>query len=326
MLLYALDFASCLYSNKNTAKVILRVQKKEDNFKLPKKINLAKHAGFCYGVKRAVETAKKLKAENPDKNVFVLGELIHNTHVIHELEKLGIKTLTEIPHSGDGICVIRSHGETPEVIENIKKAGFTVVDLTCPDVKKVQQKAIELAKEEYFVVIVGKSEHPEVKAIKANAQLWSKNVVVAASTAQLLPFEKEIKAHRRVGVVVQTTQRITTLNSIVEYLSSIAIELHIANTICASTAMRQTEARELAKESDLMVVVGSKKSANTTHLAEILKDITQTIHIENDAELDDYLDLIKNSARISITAGASTPQDIIKKVEEKILNIERENN
>ena len=176
------------------------------------------------------------------------------------------------------------------------------------------------------MVIVGKSEHPEVKAIKANAQLWSKNVVVAASTAQLLPFEKEIKAHRRVGVVVQTTQRITTLNSIVEYLTSIAKELHIANTICASTAMRQTEARELAKKSDLMVVVGSKKSANTTHLAEILKDITQTIHIENDAELNDYVDLIKNSARISITAGASTPQDIIKKLEEKILNIERENN
>ena len=89
-----------------------------------KNIKLAKYAGFCYGVKRAVETVKKLKAENPDKNVFVLGELIHNTQVIHELEKLGIKTLTEIPEQGDGICVIRSHGESPEVIENIKKAGF----------------------------------------------------------------------------------------------------------------------------------------------------------------------------------------------------------
>ena len=94
-----------------------RVQQKEDNFKLPKEIVLAKHAGFCYGVKRAVETAKKLKAENPDKKVFVLGELIHNTQVIHELEALGIKTLTEIPEKGEGICVIRSHGESPQVIE-----------------------------------------------------------------------------------------------------------------------------------------------------------------------------------------------------------------
>lgn len=281
---------------------------------MPKKINLAKHAGFCYGVKRAVETAKKLKAENQDKNVFVLGELIHNTQVINELEKLGIKTLNEIPTSGDGICVIRSHGESPEVIEQIKNAGFTPVDLTCPDVKKVQQKAIELAKEGNFVIIVGKLEHPEVIAIKANAELWSDNVVVATSIEQLREYEQKIRTHKRVGVVVQTTQRLTTLNEIVEYLTSISKEVHVANTICASTAMRQAEARELAQESDLMIVVGSKKSANTTHLAEILKDITNTIHIENDEELENFKNVIDNANMISITAGASTPQNIIEKV------------
>ena len=296
----------------------MRVLKKEDNYKLPKNITLAKLAGFCYGVKRAVETVKKLKAENPDKHVFVLGELIHNSQVINELEKLGIKTLTEIPQSGEGICVIRSHGESPEVIEKIKNAGFTPVDLTCPDVKKVQQTAIELAKDDYFVVIVGKSEHPEVIAIKANAELWSKNVVVAASVEQLKPYENEIKSHKRVGVVVQTTQRITTLNHIVEYLTAISKELHIANTICASTAMRQKEAKELAQNSDLMIVVGSKKSANTTHLAEILKDITKTVHIENDDELDNYKDLINNAQNISITAGASTPQNVIERVLNKL--------
>ncbi len=296
----------------------MRVLQKEDNIKLPKNITLAKLAGFCYGVKRAVETAKKLKAENPDKNVFVLGELIHNSQVISELEALGIKTLTEIPQSGEGICVIRSHGESPEVIEKIKNAGFTPVDLTCPDVKKVQQKAIELAKEDYFVVIVGKSEHPEVIAIKANAELWSKNVVVAASVEQLKPFENELKSHKKVGVVVQTTQRITTLNEIVEYLTGISKELHIANTICASTAMRQKEAKELAQNSDLMIVVGSKKSANTTHLAEILTGITKTIHIENDDELDNYKDFIDKAQNISITAGASTPQNIIEKVLNKL--------
>ena len=295
-----------------------RVQKKEDNYKLPKKIKLAKYAGFCYGVKRAVETAKKLKAENPDKNVFVLGELIHNAHVIRELETLGIKTLSEIPDSGDGICVIRSHGESPEVIEKIKQAGFTPVDLTCPDVKKVQQTAIELAKEGYFVVIVGKSEHPEVIAINANARLWSDKIAVAENIDQLKPYENAIKSHRRVGVVVQTTQRISTLNSIVEYLTSIAKEIHIANTICASTSMRQNEAMELAKTSGLMVVVGSKNSANTTHLAEILKNITTTIHIENADELDSYKDLIEKNDEISVTAGASTPQNVIEAVIEKL--------
>ena len=283
-----------------------------------KEIKLAKYAGFCYGVKRAVETVKKLKNENPDKNVFVLGELIHNTQVIHELENLGIKTLTEIPEKGEGICVIRSHGESPKVIEKIKQAGFEPVDLTCPDVKKVQQKAVELAKDGYFVVIVGKSEHPEVIAIRANAELWSDNVVVAASVEQLKEFEARIKAHKKVGVVVQTTQRLVTLNSIVDYLTSIAKEIHIANTICQSTSMRQKEARELANESDLVIVVGSKKSANTTHLAEILKDITKTIHIEKDDELDNYKDLILNANHISVTAGASTPQNIIENVIKKL--------
>lgn len=283
-----------------------------------KEIKLAKYAGFCYGVKRAVETVKKLKNENPDKKVFVLGELIHNTQVIHELESLGIKTLTEIPEKGEGICVIRSHGESPQVIEKIKQAGFEPVDLTCPDVKKVQQKAVELAKDGYFVVIVGKSEHPEVIAIRANAELWSDNVVVAASVEQLKEFEARIKSHKRVGVVVQTTQRLVTLNSIVEYLTSIAKEIHIANTICQSTSMRQKEARELADESDLVIVVGSKKSANTTHLAEILKDITKTIHIEKDDELDNYKDLILSANHISVTAGASTPQNIIENVIKKL--------
>lgn len=288
---------------------------------MPKDIKLAKFAGFCYGVKRAVETAKKLKAENPDKNVFVLGELIHNTDVINELETLGIQTITEIPEHGEGICVVRSHGESPEVIEKIQKAGFTLVDLTCPDVKKVQQKAIELAKEGYYLVIVGKSEHPEVIGIKANAKLWSDNVLVASSVEQLKTHEKEIKSHKNIGVVVQTTQMLATLNTIVEYLTSISKELHIANTICQSTAMRQSEAKELAKESDLMIVVGSKKSANTTHLAEILKTITKTIHIENDAELDEFKELITDAEKISVTAGASTPQNIIEKVVQKINNI-----
>lgn len=285
---------------------------------MPKNIKPAKFAGFCYGVKRAVETVKKLKSENPGKNVFVLGELIHNSDVINELESLGIKTLTEIPEKGEGICVIRSHGESPQVIEKIKQAGFEIVDLTCPDVKKVQQKAVELARENYFVVIVGKSEHPEVIAIKANAELWSKNVVVAQSPEQLKSYESQIRAHKSVGVVVQTTQRLSTLNSIVEYLISQAKEVHVANTICQSTSKRQAEAKELALKSDLVIVAGSKKSANTTHLAEILKDITNTIHIENDDELDKYTSLIDKSERISITAGASTPQEVIQRVIKKL--------
>ncbi len=285
---------------------------------MPKNIKLAKFAGFCYGVRRAVDTVKKLKIENPNRNICVLGELIHNTQVIEELNSLGIKSLDALPDKGDGICVVRSHGESPEVFKNIEKAGFEVFDLTCPDVKKVQQKAIEMAKEGYYLVIVGKASHPEVVAIKANAEQYSKNVLVATDIEQLKPFEKELKNQKKIGVVVQTTQMISTLHSIVEYLTPLTKELHIANTICQSTAMRQSEAKELAKNSDLMIVVGSKKSANTTHLAEILKDITSTIHIETEKELDNYQDLIDKSDNISITAGASTPQCVIERVINKI--------
>ena len=279
-------------------------------------IKLAKFAGFCYGVKRAVETAVKLKEENPDKNVYILGELIHNTDVINELDKMGIKTIYEVPKSGDGICIIRSHGAAPEVLEQIRNAGFELVDLTCPDVKKVQQRAIELAKNDYFVVIVGKPNHPEVIAIKANADLYSNKVVVATSIEELEPYSAQIKSHRKVGVVVQTTQMVSSLNLVVNYLNTIAKEVLIYNTICQSTAMRQKEAKELAKETDVMIVVGSKKSANTTHLAEILKDYTKTIHIENDTELDK--EILNGVKSIGITAGASTPQKIIDKVIEKI--------
>ena len=277
-------------------------------------IQLAKYAGFCYGVKRAVETAKRLKSENPDKNVCVLGELIHNTDVIRELDELGIKTIYEIPEKGEGICIVRSHGEAPEVFERLENAGFEVIDMTCLDVKKVQQRAIELAKSDYFVVIVGKPNHPEVIAIKANAEQYSDKVLVATSIEEISSFEEEIKKHQRVGVVVQTTQMLSTLNTIVSYLNSISKEVLVHNTICQSTAKRQAEAKEMAQTSDLMVVVGSKKSANTTHLAEILKDITNTIHIENDTELGEFEGFIKSSTEIGITAGASTPDYIINKV------------
>lgn len=283
-----------------------------------KNIKLAKHAGFCYGVKRAVETTKKLKSENPDAKIWVLGELIHNSHVIHSLSELGINTVDELPENESGICVIRSHGASPEIFEDIKNKGYETVDLTCPDVKKVQQKAIQLVKDGFLLVIVGKPEHPEVSAIKANAQIYGEEILVAPDVESLLKYESRIKDHKKIGVVVQTTQRIEVLKNVVNYLTGIAKELCVFNTICASTSLRQNEARQLAGESDLMVVVGSKKSANTTHLAEILKDITRTIHIETDSELEQYDNLIKSAQNIGVTAGASTPEDIIEKVLNKL--------
>lgn len=281
-------------------------------------IKIAKFAGFCYGVKRAVDTVKKLKSDNPDKEVFVLGELIHNAFVIEELEILGIKTVVsvdEIPQDSTGFCVIRSHGATPEVFSELKNTGLEIIDLTCPDVKKVQQKAIELAKNDYYVVIVGKADHPEVEAIYANARLYSENVTVIHNIQQVEPIKDVLKQHKKVGVVVQTTQRISALNEITSALILYSKELLIYNTICQSTSMRQNEAVEISKDSDLMIVVGSKNSANTTHLAEILRaNQVRTLHVENVNELDSYKQIVTDSKEIGITAGASTPQSIINDV------------
>lgn len=282
-----------------------------------KEITLAKYAGFCYGVKRAVEAVKELKSQNPDKNIYVLGELIHNSQVIKELESIGVHTVDDIPEDS-GICVVRTHGQSPEVFKKIENAGFEVYDLTCPDVKKVQQKAIELVKDGYYLVIIGKEEHPEVTAIKSNALQYGENVIVAETVEQLKLCEDKLKAHKKIGVVVQTTQMLSALNPIVEYLTSISKELHIANTICPSTSLRQNEALKLAKENDLMVVVGSKNSANTTHLAKITNEITETIHIETAEELKNYRDKINSAEKIGITAGASTPQSIIDSVVDSI--------
>ena len=293
---------------------------------LTKNIETASHAGFCYGVKRDVETTKKIKKENPGKEVFILCELIHNSSVIKELEESGIKTVDKLPHPApkNAICIIRSHGEAIDTIEKIKASGYEVVDLTCLDVKKVQDMAVNLVLEEYFLLILGKEEHPEVMAIKSNAKKYSKDSnspLVIKSLEDLISKSDLIKNKKKIGVVIQTTQRIDFLKSVVDYLIDKTKELKIINTICNSTALRQNEAIELAKRSDLMVVAGSKKSANTTHLYEILKEITKTLHIESDTELDNYKDLIQSSNNIGITAGASTPDYIIKQIENKLKTI-----
>ena len=282
---------------------------------------MAQCAGFCYGVKRAVETTKKVKIENASKKVWVLGELIHNSHVIKELDELGIKTVEELPKDETGICIVRSHGMAPQKIQEITDSGFEVVDLTCLDVKKVQQKAIQLAQEDFLVLILGKPEHPEVVAIKANAQQYSDKVYVIPDMETLASLLEKIKASKKVGVVIQTTQKLEFLQSVVNYLIPLASELKVFNTICKSTAKRQQEARELAKTSDLMIVVGGKNSANTTHLAEMLNSITNTLHIEMAEDLDNYKELIEKAENIGVTAGASTPENIIKSVINKINEI-----
>lgn len=176
----------------------------------------------------------------------------------------------------------------------------------------------------YFVIILGKYDHPEVSAIYTNAKNKANdinNVFVAQNINALRAIEAKIKTAKKVGVVLQTTQTKEYLMEVIDYLSSICKVLKIQNTICPSTSLRQQEAKKLGAQSDLMVVVGSKKSANTTHLAELLKSITKTIHIEHQDELENYRKDIQEAQNIGVTAGASTPDMIINAVLEKLENI-----
>ncbi len=244
--------------------------------------------------------------------------MIHNNQVIEHLESIGIKTVyktEEIPTDVQGFCVVRTHGVTPCLIRDLKKKNCEIIDATCPDVKKVQDKAKLLAKEGCKVVIVGKADHPEVIAIKGHAddelEEAFKKAIVIGDISEVAELSKELKKHKKIGIVVQTTQKIENLKEILASIIEFTKEVKVYNTICAATSQRQQAAKDLARKSDLMVVVGSKSSANTTHLAEILSNEIKTIHVETKKDLSLFKDNIKNAQNIGVTAGASTPEDVI---------------
>ena len=229
--------------------------------------------------------------------------------------------MKEIPDNIDGICIIRTHGAAPQTIEELEKKGCKVVDLTCPDVKRVQNKAKSLAEDGYKVIVIGKPDHPEVMAIKAHADQISESIVIS-SKKEAENYVSKIKGFKKIGVVIQTTQLNENFKAIIPVIAEYSKELKVYNTICDATFKRQKAAKELAEDADLMVVVGSKSSANTTHLAEILKPIKKTIHIENKDDLAKHENLFINAGKIGVTAGASTPDFVIEEVIKKIGEID----
>lgn len=268
-------------------------------------IVLADHAGFCFGVKRGVELAMDL-AEETNSPLYTLGPIIHNPQVVQRLEGLGIKTIEEFNNISDGSVIIRSHGVPPRVIEEIKSQGLEVLDATCPFVKRAQEYAKKLAEDGYQVLICGDQNHPEVIGIVGSVD---SDVLVVKDVAQLANH----KLKRKVGVVAQTTLSIQTFKEVISHLLDIAKELKIHNTICTTTEEKQKEAAKLAQAVDVMLVIGGKNSANTSRLAEICRNVgVSTHHIETAAELQE--EWFEGVHRVGVTAGASTPNWIIKEV------------
>lgn len=268
-------------------------------------IRVAEHAGACYGVNRALELARRCALEHAEP-VHTLGPLIHNPIVVEELAEQGVGLSQSLDEIDRGSVIIRSHGVVPQVIEDARARGLSVVDATCPYVKKVHKAASNLVHEGYDLIIVGESGHPEVEGIVGHAE-GKAHVVASPQDLDGLTLGK------RVGVVVQTTQTAANLSAVVAALAPLVSELRVVNTICAATSERQRAAASLASEADIMIVVGGKNSGNTRRLAQICHAAClKTHHIEDAAELDrSWFD---GARLIGITAGASTPQAHIERV------------
>lgn len=273
------------------------------------KIKLAKNYGFCFGVKRAISIAQN------SPNASTIGPLIHNNEEINRLKlNFNVDTLGDVSEA-NGIkkAIIRTHGITKEDLNTLTKSGTKIIDATCPYVTKPQEICEQMSAEGYEVVIFGDKSHPEVRGVQSYAKNGAKVVLNIADV-------KKLNMHQRVAIVAQTTRKVEEFLRIVGYLCSHYKEVRVFNTICNATLENQDAAKELALESDVMIVIGGKNSSNTKQLFSISKECcSDSFLIENEKELQK--EWFANKKLCGITAGASTPEWIIEKVIGKISKI-----
>ncbi len=261
------------------------------------KVTVARHAGICYGVERALKLADEAAATG--RTVHTLGPLIHNPQAVDALRARGVGVAASLDEADEGILVIRSHGVDPAIIEAAREKGLDVIDATCPFVSSAQQAAAQLKADGYTVVIVGEADHPEVEGIVG---LTGGDALVVEEVTDI----PERLPSRRVGIVVQTTQTLERLNEVVAALLPRVSELKVHNTICSATGKNQRSAQDLARTVDAMVVVGGHNSGNTSRLAEICRAVNPRVHlVETADELDPAW--FKGVRTVGVSAGASTP-------------------
>ncbi len=281
-------------------------------------ILVAKHAGFCFGVKRAINLAEFASSfAQKGRRVFTMGPLIHNPQEVKRLESMGVYQLSQEEVLGEGdVVVIRSHGLPPEKERSLRSMGLEVIDATCPYVKAVHDAVVKLSKEGYFVVLVGEKNHPEVVGTLGYLREAGGKGVVVEKREDL----KEVMGKEKVGIVAQTTQNEQFFKEVVGEIALWAKEVKVINTICNATSERQEDIYELAPQVDVMLIIGGKNSGNTRRLYEISKSLNpNSYHIETSEELRP--EWFKGVKRVGITAGASTPDWIIKEVIDRIKSL-----
>jgi 4-hydroxy-3-methylbut-2-enyl diphosphate reductase len=272
-------------------------------------ITVAKTAGFCFGVKRALELVKE-SLKSTGSPIHSLGPLIHNPAVVKDLENQGLRLVNRIDEISDGRVVIRSHGAGPGIYKYAVETGLEIIDATCPFVKNVHELALILKREGYQVIIIGESDHAEVRGV---LETLSGDALVISKPEDLTGQKIGLK----VGIISQTTQDVAKFQELVAAILPETKECRVFNTICLATAERQQEAAKLSRQVDLMIIVGGKNSANTNRLAEISSGYgTPTYQVESADEIK--AEWFRHIEKVGITAGASTPDEHITAVVNRI--------
>ena len=273
-------------------------------------IIVGKTSGFCDGVRFTVQKAKSLLEEY--NKVYSLGEIVHNEHVIEDLEKSGmivVDDINKIPKHSK--MIIRAHGEMKDVYDKAKDKGLEVFDLTCGKVRAIRLK-VEKKKDDYFIIIIGKKNHPETKGVQSFAGKYSFVIENSDEISDLIKEYKKSKKNK-IYLVSQTTFNEDKFDSLVDLIkSNISDEIIVDKTICNATSNRQEETRELSKKMDCMIIIGGKNSSNTKELEEVSRENCKNTYL-----IQDYHDLENiniNYKNIGIMAGASTPLDVVEEV------------
>ncbi len=275
-------------------------------------IRLAKHSGYCFGVKRAITMA--LDAANLNNKVYTIGPLIHNPQIVSSLAEQGIEVADDFSKIRNSTVVIRSHGISKDQLGVLLENKNKVIDATCPYVSRTQELVEKLVMQDYPILILGDKKHPEVIGMVSYGN--SETRVVSPE------WEPDTTSYKKLGILSQTTQRLENLQQLVAKMLPYANELKVYNTICCATSQRQSSAKELASCSDLMIVIGGKNSSNTKMLALLCSDITLTVFVETEADLKP--EHFSGMAKIGLCAGASTPDGAIIAVYNKIKEINGE--
>jgi len=278
------------------------------------KIYLAKNIGFCYGVQRALEMASEAVGEYPDLEIFTLGEIIHNPFVIRRLAEQGVHAIEDFTEIDPSVVMIRSHGASKKVFEDLKAAGHTILDATCPKVRRIQKKAEELSMEGRPMILYGEAEHPEVQGILG----WYCGKAYVVKSEESV---KELPVLENACILAQTTSSQKEFDHMLPLILEHAPNAEVFPSICNATDVRQNEAIEMASECDAMIVIGGRNSSNSARLAETCRQYChQTYFIQDVAELP--LNELRSVHKIGIISGTSTPDWIIKEVYTRMSDIQ----